>query len=143
MTASGGGDGRGDIMDSLHWTFILTALTLIFVVGAVNPLQAATEEAVENNARLQAMQVASSINLMSTAPDKTTYIIDTPDSRCTIRISKGVVYLEIRSLDGKTLSEAVSIIETGLDFEEKEFQCRQTPSLRLTKDKGTLRIEGV
>ncbi len=127
-------------MEPLHWTFILTALTLIFVFAAANPLQLATEEAVKTNARLQALQIASTINLLSTAPDKTTYIIDMPDARCTLRITPALVYLKIKSTSDQELAEAVSIIQTDLKITEKSFECRETKALRLVKDKGMLEI---
>jgi hypothetical protein len=127
-------------MEPLQWLFITTALTLVFVVFAINPMQAATDEAIANSARLEARRLASAINILSTAPDGATFAFDMPNTRCRVKITGNLVDMKITYLSGQEISETVGIIKTVPVIAEEEFDCKSTPRIKLTKTNGELRV---
>lgn len=126
-------------MEPLQWLFISLALVLAFLVFSINPIQGATDEAIKTSARLEARRIASTINLMATAPEGTSYTVSLPNTRCTIRITGSFVVIDINK-NGQELSETFSILKTVPVIADQEFNCKETPAMKLTKTGGVLRI---
>ncbi len=126
-------------MDPLPWLFVTMALTLIFIVFAVNPLQVAIDEAITNNARLEARRIASAINIVSTAPDGTAYMLNLPRTKCNIRITGDVISVKI-NVGGKDISETIGLLKTVPVVADEEFDCKTMKKIKLLKNDGTLRI---
>lgn len=127
-------------MEPLEWVFVVTALTLIFIVFAINPLQAGIDEAIQNHAQLQAQRLASMINIAESAPDGTTYTMDLPKLKCKVKITKGLVDLVITPVTGIDVSYAVSYIKTSTTVRDGEFECRGNNNVELRKRNGVLEI---
>lgn len=126
-------------MEPLQWVFVLTALTLIFIVFATNPLQLAINEAIQGDAQLQAQRFASIINIMSTAPDGTIYTFDMPTSKCSVKITDSFVRLTITPAVGGKINYTVSLIKTPTEIINKEFECK-TRFIEMRKEFGLLKI---
>ena len=126
-------------MDPLHWVFIVTALTLTFVVFAVNPLQVGIDEALRSNAELQAQRIASTINLVASAPDGTTYTLELPDVKCKINITSQFVTMRSVPAVGIELQYTISVIKTSTQVIGGNFDCKQN-TLHLRKSNGVLTI---
>lgn len=126
-------------MEPLHWVFIVTALTLTFVVFAINPLQVGIDEAIKSHAQLQAQRIASAINLVESAPDGTTYAFDLPDAKCKVNITSQFVTVRTVPVVGTELVYTVSTIKTFTQVIGGNFDCKQN-SLMLRKSNGVLTI---
>jgi len=125
-------------MEPMQWLLVTLAITLIFVVFAINPMQAATDEAVSQNAYLQVRRIASVINLVASAPDGTTYSIDMPMQKCRLLITKNFVKLDVKGF--KETSETYGLISpTGIQ-DNFEYDCNGR-SIKVIKDNG-VRFEG-
>lgn len=127
-------------MKPIQWVFIVTALTLVFVAFAINPLQAAIDEAIKSNAQLQAQQLASAINIVSSAPDGTSYIFQMPKGKCNVIITDGFVKMTITPVVGTDLSYIVSLIKTPVKITNGLFDCKGNRNLLMKKTGGTLTI---
>lgn len=130
-------------MEPLQWIFVVTALTLIFIVFATSPLQAAINEAVDNNARLQSQRLASVINMISTAPDGTSYTFEMPSSKCKAIITDSFVELTITFFGSTDISHTVSLIKTStrISPNPSEFNCESNHNIQLIKNNGVLNIK--
>lgn len=126
-------------MEALQWVFVTTALVLIFIVFAINPIQLATDDAIQNNAQLQARTIASSINLMSTAPDGSTYRIALPSRPCTLVITEHFVSMKI-TISNSAISEALGTIKTPAAIKGGEFDCKTKGFIQLRKTGNILEI---
>lgn len=124
----------------IEWVFIVTALTLIFVVFAINPLQAGIDEAIQGNAQLQAQRLASAINMISTAPPGTTYNFYMPDTKCTVTITDGLVRMRTNPVIGKDIEYSVGIIKTPVTITKGTFDCKNNKIIKLTKSGNFLQI---
>lgn len=127
-------------MEPLEWVFVTTFLTLVFVVFAINPLQVAIGEAIQNSAQLQSQRLASAINIAQSAPDGTTYIFDMPKLKCKVMITNGLVKLTITPIAGTDISYTVSVIKTRVNIRNGEFECRNNNNIELKKRSGVLEI---
>lgn len=117
-------------MEPLQWIFIVTALTLVFVVFAINPLQVAIEEAIENNAQLQAQRLASVINLVGSAPSGTSYTFDMTSTRCRVNITDSFVKITIIPSTGLEVPYVVGIIKTDAQIQNINFDCKRVLELK-------------
>lgn len=126
-------------MEPLQWIFVVTALTLVFIVFAINPLQVAIEEATQNNAQLQAQRIASAINLMLTAPDGTTYSLEMPKARCKLTVAQNFTRLTIIQLNGADISHTASLISTDAAIKGGEFSCGRR--MQLSREKASNELE--
>lgn len=127
-------------MEPIQWIFIVTALTLVFVVFAINPLQAGIDEAIKGTAKLQAQRIVSAINLVSSSPDGTTYNFEMPDSKCKVKITDSFVSLTITPVAGNDITHTESIIQTPVGITNDEFDCKLKKNLVLRKNGNTLNI---
>jgi hypothetical protein len=127
-------------MQPIQWVFIVTALTLVFVVFAVNPLQAGIDEAIRETASLQAQRLVSAINLVSSAPDGTIYNFEMPDSKCNVKITDSFVTLTITQVTGIKITQTESIIKTPTTITNGEFDCKTNKILLLRKIGNTLMV---
>ncbi|HLD38734.1 MAG TPA: hypothetical protein VJB05_00280 [archaeon] len=119
-------------MEPLQWIFVVTALTLVFVVFAINPLQVAIEEAVQNNAQLQTQRLASVINMMRSAPSGTSYTFSMTNTKCRVNITDNFVKLTIIPSAGLEVPYTVSTINTGTPIQNINFDCKRTVQFRNT-----------
>lgn len=124
-----------------HWTFIITALTLVFLVFAVNPLQVAINEAIQNHAQLQGQRLASAINLMESAPEGTTYLFDMPKIKCKVAVADGIIRIILTPVAGVEVLYSVSMIKTSVAVDNGEFECRGNNNILLTKTGNALKID--
>ena len=122
-------------MEPLQWIFVTAAITLVFVVYALNPIQGAIDEAIANNARLQARMLASSINLIADAPDGTAYSMPFPSSKCHILITPHAVEVTTQNDPQIYGLEATATISHNY-----EFDCGPG-SVQITKQNGVLNFE--
>ncbi len=127
-------------MEPLEWVFVVTTLTLVFIVFAINPLQVAIEEAIQNHAQIQAQRLASVINLAQSAPDGTTYLFDMPKLKCRFVIKNGLVHLVLMPVTGGEVTYAVSSIKTVVSIPDREFECKGNNNIELKKRNGVLEI---
>ena len=119
-------------MEPLQWIFVVTALTLIFVVFAINPLQVAIEEAVQNNAQLQAQRLVSVINMMRSAPSGTSYTFTMTSTKCRVNITDNFVKLTIIPSAGLEVAYTISTIKTDTPIQNINFDCKRTVQFRNT-----------
>lgn len=128
-------------MEPLEWVFVSTFLVLVFIVFAVNPLQAAIGEAIQNNAQLQSQRLASAINLVQSAPEGTTYVFDMPKTKCNITVTGGLVRLTIMPATGGDISYTTSMIKTPVVINAGSgFTCSSRNNLQLRKRSGAVEI---
>ena len=127
-------------MEWLQWAFITLALSLIFIVFAINPLQQGIDEAIKGNARLQAERIASAINIISGAPGGTTYTLEMPDIKCTVTITNSFVRMHTFPTGGPELDFSVSIIKTPVTITTGQFECRKDLNMRLARIGNLLKI---
>lgn len=127
-------------MEQLYMVLTILLLTLILVVFAVNPLQAAIEEGVRNHAQLQAQRFASIINLMETAPDGTRYEFDMPTEKCKVTITDSFIKLTITPVAGQDIFHVVSLTKTSVPVTKGEFECRANRNIEMIKNNGVLEI---
>lgn len=125
-------------MEPLQWIFVVTALTLVFIVFAINPLQTAIDQAVQNNAQLQAQRLASVINMMESAPPGTSYTFGMTSARCKVNITDSFVKLTIIPSAGLEIPYIVSILKTDTQVQNINFDCRRSVEFR--KSAGRLDI---
>lgn len=111
-------------MEPLQWLFVVTALTLVFVVFAINPLQAAIDEAIKNNAQLQSQRLVSVINLVAGAPDGTRYTLEMPRMKCTVDITDRFVKMTITLVTGVDIYYTASLIDTPVDIVARPLDCK-------------------
>ena len=124
-------------MEPMNWLLVSTAITLIFIVIAISPMQAATEEAVSSNVYLQVRRIASIINMVSSGPDGMLYTMDMPVKDCTLLITPDIVKLGIKS--SKDFSEAYGLIKpSGISGPPKQFKCSDTQKVKISKDNGVV-----
>lgn len=119
-------------MEPLQWIFVVTALTLVFVVFAINPLQVAIEEAVQNNAQLQTQRLASVINMMRSAPSGTSYTFSMTSTKCRVNITDGFVKLTIIPSTGLEVPYITSIINMTTPIQNINFDCKRSVQFRNT-----------
>ncbi len=130
----------------LHWVFIVTALTLVFLVFAINPLQAAIEEAVQNHAQLQGQRLISMINIAQKSPDGTEYKFEMPKLNCTVHMSDNILKITISPAVGIDVIYAGSVTKTSTEITlvktppVDEFRCRDNGIILLQKTGGKLLI---
>ncbi len=128
-------------MDPMLWLFITTAVTIVFVIAAVSPIQTATEEAIRNSAMLEARRFVSIINILQTAPDGTVYEFDMPNTKCNVLITENAVRLKITFVSGQEISETIGMIKTKARIARNEFDCRETRKMKIKKNNGVLSFE--
>lgn len=127
-------------MEPLYWLFIRMALILSFVVFAVNPMQAAIDDAIQHDARLQAERLASTINMMVTAPEGARYSFEMPRANCRVTITKGFVKMTIMPVSGGEITNTIGLIKTDTPIKGNEFECRTNRQLELRKGRNFLEI---
>ena len=126
-------------MEPMEWLFVTAAITLLFVVFAVSPMQAAIDEAVESNAYLQVRRIASVINLVSSGPDGMTYMLDMPGKKCNLLITQDFVKLVSEGV--KPSREIYGLIMPSAVPHNFQFDCA-SGTLKITKIGGVLNFEG-
>ncbi|MBS3051449.1 MAG: hypothetical protein J4400_04855 [Candidatus Aenigmarchaeota archaeon] len=132
-------------MEPLEWVFVTTFLTLVFIVFAVNPLQVAIGEAIQNSAQLQSQRLASAINLVQSAPEGTTFIFDMPKLKCRVMVTNGLIKLTITPVAGADISHTVSMIKTPVIINagpSGEFECRNN-NIQIRKRNGVVEINAL
>src|SRR3989338_3059152 len=133
-------------MEPLEWIFVTTFLTLVFIVFAVNPLQVAIGEAVQNSAQLQSQRLASVINIVQSSPDGTTYRFGMPNANCKVHITNGLIHMVITPVAGGDISYTVSGIKTLTVIDagtNGEFICRSNSALEIRKRNGKVEISSI
>ncbi|KHO47687.1 MAG: hypothetical protein QT00_C0002G0347 [archaeon GW2011_AR5] len=133
-------------MEPLEWIFVTTFLTLVFIVFAVNPLQVAIGEAVQNSAQLQSQRLASVINIVQSSPDGTTYRFNMPNANCRVLITNGLIHMSITPVAGTNISYTMSGIKTPTIINagtNGEFACRANRLLEIRKRGGAVEISSI
>lgn len=127
-------------MEPLQWVFVVTALTLVFVVFAINPLQVAINQAIQSDVELQAQRLASTINIVRTSPDGTVYTFDMPNSKCLVTITDSFVKLTVIPVTGLDISQTISLIKTDTPINGGTFECKGNRQVEMKKTNGILGI---
>ena len=125
-------------MEPMTWILVSAAVTLIFVIFAINPMQAATDEAISQNAYLQVRRIATVINLVSSAPDGTSYTIDMAMQKCHLLITKDFVKLDVKGF--KETNETYGLITPNGIQTDANFECKDTRSIKIRKNNGIMII---
>ncbi len=126
--------------EPLQWAFIVIAMTLIFIVFAINPLQAAIDEAIKNHAQLQAERLVSAINLATAAPEGTSYVFEMPKLKCKVKITDSFVKMIITPVAGVEISHTTSIIKTPVTIPSGEFECKANSRIEMKRTGDRLDI---
>lgn len=119
-------------MFGVKWALLTMIVVLILLGTLVSPMQQSYEEMARTNARIYALEIAGIVNMLQTAPDKTTHTYNLPAMDCQLKIGKSVNFT---SLENK---ESIIIeLMSSVKVEPFDTYCNpaKTKQITFTKDR--------
>jgi len=120
-------------------TYMYLALLLLFFSFAINPLYAAIDAGVKNNARLQAQEITGIINLMKTSSSRNLEYEINLVANCRLEINNRFVTFTVNP-DTKAVNATLAIIQSDVSVDSKTIDCKNQRSLKLRKDGSWIKI---
>jgi len=84
-------------LQPLQWAYIVLTISLLIIVFAINPLQAALDTAIANNAELTAEKLRAAIDIMQTMPSRAEHTMSIYAKKCKIYVDQKSVTVEIKT----------------------------------------------
>jgi hypothetical protein len=121
------------------WTYLVLAVTLILVSVFASPFYESLEFTKNNNARLEAQNIAGVINMIKSSTSDNFYYKKPLPKACTIEITDLMVNVSVTS--GQQENSYVSnVIQTPVKVEPATINCDKQRSLQFTKTGNSIGV---
>ena len=117
--------------EKIQWMIIILAVTLMLLPFAFGGFQKGVSVAILKDAQLTADEIAGIINVLQTAPPKTTYAMTLPRMDCTITIGGTSATVRIEKI-----THTSYFLITGTEIKENSYDCDRSSENVLSFTKG-------